>query len=184
MMTKALLLLTFLFSLMIAGCASQAEAKKQMEELKKSYVSAPDEPDSVSPGNPVPPETDPPALPDDFDASRLSADGQKAYRVLLEAERHESRHVGIAGTLSHYVKNFDILLKEKEADAAFKSILKSGTIAGQLYALSGIYKTDRNFFNKALENYKNSDRTVTTVRGCLVGEDNVARVAQTFRPEI
>ncbi|MEZ5427409.1 MAG: hypothetical protein R2747_14150 [Pyrinomonadaceae bacterium] len=115
---------------------------------------------------------------DDFDVSRLSADGQIAYRSLIKANRFEDAIVGFAGTVSEYAKDLDILLKEKEADAAFKSILKNGTLSARLYALCGLFYADHDAFQKEIAGYENSEQTVSLLSGCIMSEEKVSRIAQ------
>ncbi len=115
---------------------------------------------------------------DNFDVSLLSETGQIAYENLRKAAQFEDTHIGIAGSISEHIKEFGIILKEKNADEAFKSILKSGTKAGQLYGLSGIYFTDYKFFKTAVDKYKNNDSIVMTISGCLVADEKISDVVE------
>ncbi len=113
---------------------------------------------------------------DNFDISSLSSKGQEAYKKLIKAKQFEDAIVGMGGTLSENVRNFSILLEEKQTDAAFKSILKNGTLPAQLYALSGIYYTDHEHFKIVIEKYKNDKREVQKLSGCLFGEEKVSQI--------
>jgi len=116
--------------------------------------------------------------PDDFDTSVLSKEGQKAYSILKNASRFEETHVGIAGSLSEFIKEFGVLLEEKKADDAFKYLVKSGTNAGQLYGLSGLYFTDYQYFKKQVEQYKKNDKIVMTMKGCIVMDEQISTIVE------
>ena len=105
-----------------------------------------------------------------FVVSSLTTKGQEAYDGLRKANMFEESHVGYAGTLSTHILRFNTLLKEKNADSAFKSIIKKGTKTGQLYGLSGIYFTDHEYFKKEIERLGSSDALVMKIGGCIVDE--------------
>ncbi len=105
----------------------------------------------------------------DFDASTLSKKGQKAYETILKAKVFEDAIVG-EGMFSESIKAFDVLLNEKKADAAFKSLLKKANVAGKLYALCGMYFTDYPQFLAEVEKFKVSRVKVWTQSGCKMFE--------------
>ena len=113
---------------------------------------------------------------DEFDVLELSLDGQKAYRNLMNAERFETGHLGRGGGLSQYVKDFGVVLKEKNADSAFKSIIQNGTITAKLYGLSGIYFTDHEHFKSEVKKFATNEEMIQTINGCLVGEQEVSEI--------
>ena len=111
-----------------------------------------------------------------FDMSQLSEKGQKAYKNLIKAERFESGHVGRGGGLSAYIKDFGIILKEKNADSAFNSIIENGTLSAKLYGLSGIYFTNHEHFKSEVEDFAKNEQMVQTINGCIVGETKVSEI--------
>lgn len=113
-----------------------------------------------------------------FNAEQLSPDGQKAYEMLLKAERFEQGAVGYAGTPSRFIESFNTLLKEKSADGAFKSLLREAGTAGKLYALCGIYFTDYESFRKEIKKYAESGESVQTMSGCLISDEKVAKIVE------
>jgi len=115
---------------------------------------------------------------DNFDPSVLSENRQEAFNNLRKAAQFKDTHIGIAGTISEHVKEFGILITEKDADDAFKSILKSGTKAGQLFGLSGIYFTDYEFFREAATKYKKNVSLVMTISGCLVTDEKISDIIE------
>ena len=113
---------------------------------------------------------------DKFEVSTLTAQGQKAYNALLNARQFEDSHVGFAGSLSTKIVDFNTLLDDKNADAAFKSIAKNGTDAGQLYGLSGIYFTDHAHFKDETKRFADSDKMVGKLSGCIMGPVRLAQI--------
>lgn len=98
-----------------------------------------------------------------FNSEKLSPNGQKAYQNLLETLFFIEPVYHNDEELPAEIKSFNILLDEKHADEAFKSLLKDGAIAGQLYALCGVYYTDNEFFKESVEKYKDSETMVVRV---------------------
>jgi hypothetical protein len=113
-----------------------------------------------------------------FNVSVLSVSGQEAFKNLNKAMQFEDTHVGIAGSLSEHVVEFGFLIKEKNAASAFKAILKNGTEAGKLYALSGIYFTDYKFFKKAVDKYKKNNNIVMKISGCIVSDEKISNIVE------
>ena len=95
-----------------------------------------------------------------FSETQLTEKGQKAFQTLLSASRFESTLVSRGNRLSEFVAAYRVLLEEEKRVEALKLLLEKATIAGQLYALSGLYDADYNFFLSAVEKYKVSDESV------------------------
>ncbi len=57
-----------------------------------------------------------------------------------------------------------------------KVLLDKATIAGQLYALCGLYDADYQFFLTVVEKYKIGDASVKTLSGCVGREEYVREV--------
>jgi hypothetical protein len=108
-----------------------------------------------------------------FSVSNLSKAGQDAYQVLLKAERFEEGPVGYAAQDSKLVVALSTLSNESLAGEAFKELLKSATLPGQLYALCGLYYADHPFFLEVIENYKNIQEIVETQSGCIISGESV-----------
>lgn len=102
-----------------------------------------------------------------FSETQLTAKGQKAFQTLLSAPRFEATRIGRGLQLSKLVAAYRVLLEEEKRVEALKLLLEKATIAGQLYALSGLYDTDYSFFLSAVEKYKVSDESVNTISGCI-----------------
>jgi hypothetical protein len=115
---------------------------------------------------------------------QLSPEGQKAYEALLVTEQFEDLAVSSGGKLSELVQAYRVLLKEKDADAAFKALLERATPAGQLYALCGIYYTDHDFFLTVVEKHKVRSDYVRTMFGCIVSKIRVSSIVEVKGPNV
>jgi hypothetical protein len=73
------------------------------------------------------------------------------YRLILEADRFEGIAVGAGGEVPFVVFALQTILASAEADAAFKELLEGATVPGKLYALCGLYFTDRDAFRAGAE---------------------------------
>ena len=102
-----------------------------------------------------------------FSETQLTEKGQKAFQTLRTASMFEATRIGRELQLSKLVAAYRVLLEEEKRVEALKLLLEKATIAGQLYALSGLYDTDYNFFLSAVEKYKVSDESVNTISGCI-----------------
>lgn len=112
----------------------------------------------------------------------LSEKGQAAFQTLLLAEQFEDNFIGVAAQPSKLVAAYRALLKEPEADMAFKNLLDQATLAGQLYALCGIYFTDHPFFLSVLGKYQNREDTVRVQFGCLCLGMSFREILETRSP--
>lgn len=97
----------------------------------------------------------------------LSADAQNALDVLLRAEAFCDGDFGAKAPDA--LKAFRLLSKDPQADAIFKHVAAKGSAAGQLYALSGLYFTDHDYFQKAAEGLRDS-KTVVGIQTSCFGE--------------
>ena len=125
------------------------------------------------------------AVTQSFSANPLNDEGKKAYDTLVVAKRFEDVAIGPDGSLSVLVRAYRELLKQPQADAAFKSLLKEATLPGQLYALCGVYYTDHSFFMTVIKEYKNRSGYVTTKMGCLVFQRvPVSKIVESRAPNV
>jgi hypothetical protein len=113
-----------------------------------------------------------------FSGTTLSAAGEKAYQTLLTAKQFEGDAIGYSAQPSELVGAYRILMKEPEADAAFKSLLANATPAGQLYALCGIYFTDHEFFLTEVKQQRIRSDHVQVQFGCLVWTMKAAEIVE------
>lgn len=112
----------------------------------------------------------------------LSDQGSKAYRMLKKTDKFYDYAVGYGGDTPEVVHAFQALLKESNADAAFKSLLKDATLPGQLYALCGLWFTDPAELKLHVERYRSLKTRVPTMMGCIVAEDSVSELVECKHP--
>ena len=68
------------------------------------------------------------------------------------------------------------LLHEPNAGSKLKALLSEGTLAGQCYALLGLYLLHDRAYQENVVRYKSSDARVKTVAGCMISEQPVSSV--------
>ncbi len=90
-----------------------------------------------------------------FDEFVLSESGRQAYQTLLKIDLFAIGGTGEGGETSNGEKALDILTKDKKAIAALKSLVKTSTSEGGLYALLGLKILNCDCFKEELTNYKN-----------------------------
>jgi hypothetical protein len=103
---------------------------------------------------------------------------------LIVAKRFEDEFIGYAAQPSVLVHAYRELLKQPQADVAFKNLLKEATLPGRLYALCGVYYTDHSFFLTVIEEYKNSSDYVGIMFGCLGGNIPVSEIVESKAPNV
>jgi len=104
-------------------------------------------------------------LPCEIDRE-LAADGFE--HQLHPYQFHESTAIGGGGNFSPHVRAFRTILESAEADRAFKRLLREAPPAGQLYALCGLYWTDKAFFDEAVKPYLTDFREIVAQSGCVL----------------
>jgi hypothetical protein len=110
------------------------------------------------------------------DASEKPLDVATAYEELRTTLTVESSHLGYAGTPSHNARAFRALLADPKAGALFRKLLREGTAAGRVYALSGLFFTEPNAFPSELDKLIEQGGMVRTMSGCLVRDEDVTEV--------
>jgi hypothetical protein len=103
---------------------------------------------------------------------------------LVVAERFEDKFIVEGRHPSVLVEAYLKLLKQPQADVAFKSLLKEATLPGQLYALCGVYYTDHSFFLTVIEEYKNRSDYVMITFGSIGGVMPVSRIVEVKAPDV
>ncbi|HYP52213.1 MAG TPA: hypothetical protein VEQ42_01665 [Pyrinomonadaceae bacterium] len=85
-----------------------------------------------------------------FDVSRLSDAGRKAFALLLKAEFFSVGGVGYAGRPSEAEEALRVLLAEREALEALRSLAARANPEGKLYALLGLRSVARRAYDAAV----------------------------------
>jgi len=104
----------------------------------------------------------------------LSKEGDDAVEVLRTARAFSDAAVGFAGITPETVASFRMLLEEPNADGAFKSLLGTSTKPGKLYALAGLYFTDREYMEDAAAEFLEDGSRVETNFGCIIDSQRVS----------
>src|SRR5205823_6379470 len=93
------------------------------------------------------------------------------------AKEFEMPYVGFSGDRSGGYLAMRILRRSLAADEAFNELVRSGTTAGQLYGLAGLYDTDPLAFRVALPRYRTSIDNVRMFWGCVISDERVSELA-------
>jgi len=109
-------------------------------------------------------------------------DIKEAYNILLQADRFSGPMVGVSGQMPDTVKAFLNLLQSPRAEETFSNLLEQATLAGQLYALCGLYYADPHKFKEQIEEYRHRDDMVTTQFECKVGGKRVSELVEYKHP--
>jgi hypothetical protein len=99
-----------------------------------------------------------------------------AWNTLKAAQWFAVGGIGVAGTTSKEERAFRSLLHEPDAAGKLKALLSEATLAGQCYALLGLYILHDAAYQENLARYKSSDARVKTVGGCMITEQPVSGV--------
>lgn len=119
-----------------------------------------------------------------FDPEKLSSKGKIAYEKLLTTNEFDEPLISEGEDLSENIESFNLLLDEKLADEAYKSLLNEANMVGQLYALCAIYYTDHEFFKKAVEKYKESEIYVERKVGEMKFMGKVSKIVESSKPNV
>jgi hypothetical protein len=111
-------------------------------------------------------------------ALELSPAARDAFEALKKSERFCDEHVGFAGQTPPEVIALRKLVSEKQAPLRFKELVDTGSTAGKLYALCGLYFSDYAEFQRKIKPFRTSKAKVTTLMGCSIGTDSVAEIVE------
>ena len=100
----------------------------------------------------------------------LSEEGELAYQKLLKTTTFKDRASDYKGNVYEDVQAFRVIMGQESADQAFKQLIKTATLPGQLYALCGLYFTDPNYFSFVSKQYK--DTFNNSFKAVVCGEAN------------
>lgn len=106
----------------------------------------------------------------------LSKEGELAYQKLLKTTTFKIHASDYEGNVYEDVQAFRVIMAEESADQAFKQLIKTATLPGQLYALCGLYFTDPNHFSFLSKQYKDSSKAVVCngVNECMSSTTDVS----------
>jgi hypothetical protein len=96
--------------------------------------------------------------------------------VLKQSESFKASAVGIAGITPNEVLAWRVVFNSPNRDEAFQSIIASGSISGQLYALAGLWFGDATQFAAALKVVSRRGGAVQTLKGCIGGSQPLSEL--------
>jgi len=109
-------------------------------------------------------------------AMSLTPRQREAFHYLMTAEYLAGPHVGIGGTHSGGYLAMRVLSRSSDADAAFKSLVLHGTVAGQLYGLIGVRRTDPLFFRANAWRCAKRTGEIDFIQGCVMDHEPIAKI--------
>jgi hypothetical protein len=112
-------------------------------------------------------------------ADDKETENYKYFKILLNAKTFSGGGTGEAGTPTEETIAFKHIFFSKNAHEEFKKILEKGSIAGKLYALSGLYFYDYREYKKTVEKYLNVDDVVTIFSGCMIAQLKIKELMKT-----
>jgi hypothetical protein len=98
------------------------------------------------------------------------------YRTLANAPYFASPAVGFLAAEPDEAKAFVGIAKARWGGTVFKYVLLRGTIAGKVYALAGLRRTNPRFFWVAVQPFRMWSGEVTTFFGCVMSHETVSSV--------
>jgi hypothetical protein len=98
------------------------------------------------------------------------------WNTLKAAQWFALGGIGVAGTTSKEETAFRSLLHEPYAAGKLKALLSEANLAGQCYALLGLYILHDAAYQENFARYKSSDARVKTVAGCMITEQPISSV--------
>lgn len=132
----------------------------------------------------------PVAQPAGFDVTKLSKNGQEAYRIVRDTDVFALGRVGFAGTTSVVEDAVRTLTTEEYGDEALADLTERATPEGKLMALHGLRFADQAAFSEKLALLRSlpeptargeGDQKIDTgyvvvMRGCFVSRERWADV--------
>jgi hypothetical protein len=109
-------------------------------------------------------------------AMSLTPRQREAFHYLMTAGYLQGTHIGIGGSRSGGYLAMRVLSRSSDADAAFKSLVLHGTVAGQLYGLAGVRRTDPLFFRANAWRCARRRDTIDFIQGCVMQAEPIATI--------
>jgi len=103
------------------------------------------------------------------------------WNTLKTAQWFALGGIGAAGTMSKEEGALRSLLHEPNAASKLKLLLSEGNLAGQCYALLGLYVLRDAAYQENFARYKSSDARVKTVAGCMISEQSISSVVSNIQ---
>jgi len=101
---------------------------------------------------------------------------REALHYLMTSQYLAGPHIGIGGSRSGGYLAMRVLSRSSDADAAFKSLVLHGTVAGQLYGLIGVRRTDPYFFRANAWRCTSRHDDIDFIQGCVMQAEPIATI--------
>lgn len=108
---------------------------------------------------------------------------ENALEMLLRTEIFCSTAVGVSAVTPPQCYAFKAILRQLDAAAAFGSLVRRGSPAGQLYGLCGLYLTDRASFEANIAPYLKNFDHVRFLSGCILDLTPISAIADDIDEE-
>ena len=100
------------------------------------------------------------------DDCTVSAKGR--FELIRKAEIFKDSRVGYSGQTPGEVREFRCILKRPDAEAVFAQLLDESTSSGRLYALCGLFISNRAVFDSVAARYRRDATEVKAQFGCIL----------------
>ena len=107
---------------------------------------------------------------------RSAADVRAAFAALQVAEMVKTAYAGLEGEIADETRAFREVMAAPDAPRQFERLLEQGGLAGQMYALAGLYLMDRERFEAVAPRYRGDTREVKVLVGDVGGTAPVAAI--------
>jgi hypothetical protein len=105
---------------------------------------------------------------------KLSENGRVALHNLKKAESYSFMRVGVGGRYSTEYNNFAIIMHEKNAENALKSLVLNGNTPAQVYGLIGLKIKNPSIIEKLKPSIIKSKKTIEIHGGCTCWDSKVS----------
>jgi hypothetical protein len=108
----------------------------------------------------------------------LPLNREDAVYILSTTDVFADVAIGIGGSPSAEACAFITVARQQDASSLFNELLHHAKLAGQLYALCGLYLFDKPTFETEVHRYQQSAQEVATSIGCIVSGETVGELVQ------
>lgn len=103
---------------------------------------------------------------------------QEAIALLNCTEFFTASYVGINAVVPGQVRALNVIMQQSDAKDLLLRLQHEASPEGQLFALCGLYLTDRVTFDQLADEYRQRHGTVQTIAGCIVTEERIPKVLE------
>ena len=102
----------------------------------------------------------------------------EATELLRGTGQFADTAIGVAGITPDQLHAWHTIMDSPDADSVLKGLLEEASVAGQLYALCGLYFTDPPYFVERIEPYRTMDVSINVAFGCMLDEMPVKDIVE------